>query len=183
MDAIALLRGHHRGVEELFSRIGNTGGHERQRVFRELFDALVAHAAVEREIFYPACERVIGDHAASEAVAEHDLVEFALYRCELELRDTSFDVHLGVLQEMIGHHVSSEESNLFPRVEQALDAAVRSALGGRMQQHFEALLKTDCQAALRDRLKHVLGDTSTARTKRSGDRKLVSRRAGARAVR
>ena len=182
MDAIALLKTQHRTVEDLFSRMADSVGHEKQRLFREVFDTLVAHDAVERELFYPACER-LGDAAVTEFVAEHGVVEFTLYRCDLERRDTSFDVHLGVLEEAIEHHVLAEETELFPRVEQALDTASRAALGERMERRFEAVLASDCQAGLRDRLKEVLGESFSARTKRSGDKKLVTRRAGARFAR
>jgi hemerythrin superfamily protein len=182
MDAIALLKNQHRMVEELFSRMTDAGSREKQRLFREVFDTLVAHDTVERELFYPACER-FGDTAVSEFVAEHGIVEFTLYRCDLERRDTSFDVHLGVLEEAIEHHVLSEETELFPRVERALDLAARVSLGERMERRFEAVLASDCQAALRDRLKEVLGESFSARTKRSGDKKVVTPRAGARFAR
>ena len=119
----------------------------------------------------------------AEAVAEHGIVEFSLYRCDLERRDASFDVHLGILQDALEHHVLAEESELFPRVERALDAGGRASLGERLERRFESVLATDCQAALRDRLKDVLGESFSARTKRSGDKKVVSHRTGARFAR
>jgi hemerythrin superfamily protein len=183
MDAIAFLKGQHRTIEDLFARILDAAGHEKQRLFRELFDTLVAHDTVERELFYPACERMLGDDAVSESMVEHGVVEFALYRSDLERRDASFDVHLAVLEETLEHHVLAEETELLPRVERALDADARALLGGRLERRFEAVLATDCQAALRERLKEVLGESFAARTKRSGDKKLVARRAGIRVVR
>jgi hemerythrin superfamily protein len=182
MDAIALLTGQHRTVEDLLSKVAVSSGPEKQRLFRELFDILVAHDTVERELFYPGCER-LGDATVTEFVAEHGVVEFTLYRCDLERGDTSFDGHLRVLSQAIRHHVRAEETELFPRVEQALDATARMALGERMERRFEAVLASDCQAALRDRLKEVLGESFSARTKRSGDKKGVARRAGARFAR
>lgn len=183
MDAIALLKAQHRGMKDLFMRMGDSAGHEKQRLFREVFDALVAHDAVERELFYPACARIVGDDAVLESAAEHGIVEFTLYRSDLERRDSSFDVHLSVLEDAVEHHVLAEEAELFPRVEQALDAEARAALGARMERRFEAILGTDCQALLRDRLKDALGESFSARTKRSGDKKIVTRRTGARAAR
>jgi hemerythrin superfamily protein len=182
MDAIMLLKSQHRTVEDLFSRIADSARHEKQRLFRELLANVVAHDAVERELFSPVCERIL-EGSASAAIAEHGIVEFTLYRCDLERRDASFDVHLGVLQESIEHHVLGEETELFPRVEHALDASERLALGERMERRFEVVLASDCQAALRERLKDVLGESLSARTKRSGDKKVVTRRAGARFAR
>lgn len=182
MDAILLLKSQHRTIEDLFSRIADSGGHEKQRLFRELLAHVVAHDTVERELFYPVCERIV-EGSASAAVAEHGIVEFTLYRSDFERRDPSFDVHLGILQESIEHHVLGEETELFPRVEHALDASERLSLGERMERRFEAVLASDCQAALRERLKDVLGESFAARTKRSGDKRLVSRRAGARFAR
>lgn len=183
MDAIMFLKGQHRGVEDLFSRIAEAAGHEKQRLFREAFDALVAHDTVERELFYPVCERILGEEVASELVAEHGVVEFTLYRCDLARRDPSFDVHLSVLEEAVEHHVLGEETEVFPRVEQVLELDERAALGARMERRFEAILEGDCQALLRERLKDALGESFSARTKRSGDKKLVTRRTGTRIAR
>jgi hemerythrin superfamily protein len=183
MDAIAFLKGQHRTIEDLFARIQDSAGDDKQRLFGELFETLVAHDAVERELFYPACERMLGDDAVSESLVEHGVVEFALYRSDLERREASFDVHLAVLEETLEHHVLAEETELFPRVESALDLEARALLGGRLERRFEAVLATDCQAALRERLKEVLGESFSARTKRPGDPKAAVRRGGARFAR
>jgi hypothetical protein len=106
------------------------------------------------------------------------VVDFTLYRCDLERREPHFDVHLGVLEEALEHHVMLEETELFPRVEGALDARARLSLGERLERRYEAVLATDCQSALRERLKEALGECFAGRTKRSGDKKLVSLRIG-----
>jgi hypothetical protein len=92
---------------------------------------VVAHDTVERELFYPACERIVGEDPLARAGAEHGLMAFSLYRCELERRNPGFDVHLRILKEAIEQHVLSEESELFVRVEQALDAAACDASNRR----------------------------------------------------
>jgi hypothetical protein len=183
MDVILLLKSQHRRIEELLSKIANTEGPEKHQVFREMLNWVVAHDTVERELFYPACERTVGEDQLARAGAEHGLMAFSLYRCELERRNPGFDVHLRILKEAIEHHVLAEESELFVRVEQALDAAARSSLGERVARRFDVVLATDGEAALRDCLKEVLGDSFSPRTKRAGDKKLATRRTGARFAR
>ena len=61
MKATDYLKAQHREVERLFAAIESAeDGPKKQKLFEELAANLVGHDAIEREIFYPACEEAMG---------------------------------------------------------------------------------------------------------------------------
>jgi hemerythrin-like domain-containing protein len=177
VDAIQLLKEQHREVEDLFAAATKASGAEREQIFDELLTALVSHDAIEREIFYPECERALGDvEILGESLVEHGLVEFSLHLCDEARKKDDFEHKLVVLKEVVEHHVEEEEKELFPKLKKELDKEDLEALGERLEKRFEAAKKADARAALRDSLKNVLGGSLT-RAKRSGDKKPATKRA------
>src|SRR5690349_2072775 len=85
MKATELLMKQHRLVEDLFEQFEEAGdATEKRELFAKLAQNLVAHDAIEREIFYPACEKELGseDEVLGESLVEHGLVEFCLFRAD-----------------------------------------------------------------------------------------------------
>ena len=72
-SATSLLTQQHDEVKALFKRIeGASSRAAKVKLFEELAHNLVAHDAIEREIFYPACERALGmTDLLGEALVEH----------------------------------------------------------------------------------------------------------------
>jgi hemerythrin superfamily protein len=61
MKATELLKAQHKEVEGLFKRIEKSKDEdEKGEIFEALAAQIVAHDAIEREIFYPACEEQMG---------------------------------------------------------------------------------------------------------------------------
>lgn len=177
MNAIELLKSQHREVEDLFAAATEATGAKREHAFDELLAALVAHDAIEKEIFYPECERALGEiEILGESLVEHGLVEFSLHLCDEARKKDDFEHKLVVLKELVEHHVEEEEKELFPKVKKELDSETLQALGERMEKRFEAAKEANARSALRESLKHVLGGTLT-RAKRSGDKKPATKRA------
>ena len=81
MKATDLLEKQHRDVADLFERIEKSKDAEKKSaLFEELASNLAAHDAIEREIFYPACEEEMGvTDLLGESLVEHGVVEFSLY--------------------------------------------------------------------------------------------------------
>lgn len=157
MKATELLQNQHKEVRTLFKRIEDTEGFPQKRqLFEELAANLVAHDAIEREIFYPACEKALGmTDMLGEALVEHGVVEFCLF-CADEAAEDDFDYKCEVLREMLDHHVEEEEDELFPKVEKALGAEQLERLGDAMQRRFEKAKQADFRAPLHDNLRQVL---------------------------
>ena len=158
MLATDLLDHQHREVEKLFEEIEKAKDkRQKTRLFSELLANLVAHDAIEREVFYPACQERLGrTDLLGEALVEHGLVEFSLYQADRSLGDDDFDFKVQVLSEVVSHHVEEEEKELFPKVKKALGKELLAELGAKMEAKFEEAKKADCRAMLLDNLRQVL---------------------------
>src|SRR5687767_11999737 len=154
MKATELLKQQHRDVEKLFKALDQDGSDERTtEVFGELAATLVAHDAIEREIFYPACEKAMGmTDLLGESLVEHGVIEFSLYEADQAQGKKDFDFKVTVLKEMVEHHVEEEEDDFFPSVEKALGDESLEELGQRMEQRFEAARESDFRSPLHDNL-------------------------------
>lgn len=124
MDAIALLKNDHRTVEELFAEFEKASGAGRkQKLATQICLELSAHAKIEEEIFYPACEGKVEEDLLKEAYVEHDGAKLLISQILAgEPSDEFYDAKLTVLQEQIEHHVKEEEKRmegLFAQARQA----------------------------------------------------------------
>lgn len=157
MDATKLLESQHEEVKELFEKLESQGENPDQSVFEELARNLVAHDAIEREIFYPACERAMGmTHHLAEALVEHGYVEFGLYQADLAFGEDSFEAKCSVLKEMVLHHVAEEQDEFFPEVRAALEPKKLEELGQEMQMRFEQVKRSDIRELTRMNLLQVM---------------------------
>ncbi|HKY39443.1 MAG TPA: hemerythrin domain-containing protein [Polyangiaceae bacterium] len=179
MKATELLKQQHRDVEKLFKVLEDDEGDEKQtEIFGELAATLVAHDAIEREIFYPACEKALGmTDLLGEALVEHGVIEFSLYEADEAQGKKDFDFKLKVLEEMVEHHVEEEEKELFPEVEDAIEAEELETLGQRMEQRFSEARAEDYRAPLHENLRQVLaGAIKPKKAKTSGGKPRAHRK-------
>jgi len=160
-DAIALLKKQHVEVAQLFKRLERASGRSAQaKLFEKLASMLVGHDAIEREIFYPACEKAMGrTDLLSEALVEHGVVEFSLYQADEARMADDFSAKCQVLSEIVAHHVKEEQDDFFPKVEKAIDKKQLQRLGAQMRARFEKAMTEDFRAPLRRNLGQVLTGT------------------------
>ena len=124
-DAIALLREDHRKVAELFKQFEEAKGDGRkEKLAHQICLELSVHAAIEEEIFYPACEGKIEEDLLKESYVEHDAAKLLIAEIENGNgeSDEYFDSKVKVLQEEIEHHVEEEEkpkSGVFAQAREA----------------------------------------------------------------
>ena len=168
-SAIELLKTQHEEVKALFKRIEKASTRAaKTKLFDELAANLAAHDAIEREIFYPACEKAMGmTDLLGEALVEHGVVEFSLYQADQARKDKDFSFKCQVLSEIVEHHVEEEEGEFFPKVQKALGKEKLVELGARMQARFEQAKGKDYHGALNSNLKQVLAGALKP-SKRSG---------------
>ena len=145
-DAIALLKDDHRTVEELFAQFEKTSGEGRkQKLARQICLELSVHAAIEEEIFYPACEGKVDEELLKEAYVEHDGAKVLIAEIEAGAgqSDDYFDAKVKVLQEQIEHHVEEEEKRMEGLFSQARKAGLdMDALGEQLAQRKAELVET-----------------------------------------
>jgi hypothetical protein len=156
-SATELLTEQHEEVKALFKKIEKSKSRaEKTKLFEQLAANLVAHDAIEREIFYPACKRAMGmTDMLGEALVEHGVVEFSVYQADQAGKD-DFDFKCKVLSEIVEHHVKEEEDEFFPKVQKALGKDRLQQLGARMKERFEQAKAEDFRGPLATNLRQVL---------------------------
>lgn len=110
-DAIALLKADHRQVEEWFSEFEKARDSRRKATLaKQICTALIVHAQIEEEIFYPAfLEATEDEDMHHEAEVEHTGAKRLIADIESKTSDEYFDARVTVLSEVIKHHVKEEE--------------------------------------------------------------------------
>lgn len=161
MKANELLEQQHRMVEELFDQFEQADESEKADVFEQIAANLVAHDAIEREIFYPACEETMGEEeeedVLGESLVEHGVVEFCLFRADKNKSNPEeLEKYVTVLKEVVFHHVKEEEDELLPKAKKALGGERLEELGAEMETRFEKAMKSDFRRPLRENLQQVL---------------------------
>ena len=142
-DAIALLKDDHRKVEELFEQFEKARGDGRkEKLAQQICLELSVHAAIEEEIFYPACEGKVDEDLLKESYVEHDAAKLLIAEITSGAGegDEFFDSKVKVLQEEIEHHVQEEEKRLEGLFSQARAAGLdMDALGTELAARKEQL--------------------------------------------
>jgi hemerythrin-like domain-containing protein len=157
MKATSLLEQQHRKVKALFKKL-ESGRSEAGPVLEELANDLIAHMAIEHELFYPAVQ-ALDRELISEAFEEHSLAEIALKRLlATDPEDESFKARVTATKELIEHHVKEEEEELFPKVEKKLGSERLEQLGKEMKARFKEARDTGYEQALPRGFARTLAD-------------------------
>ena len=143
MKATTLLEQQHRKVKSLFKKLESksllkklAGGTDHAALVGELANDLIAHMAIEHELFYPAVESIDHD-LIGESIEEHALAEIALKRLiQSDPESDTFAARVTALKELIEHHVQEKEEDLFPKVEKKLGDERLEELGKQMKKRF-----------------------------------------------
>jgi iron-sulfur cluster repair protein YtfE (RIC family) len=142
-DAARLLSQDHRNVEELFQRYTR---HHEAALAEQICNELEVHTAIEEEVLYPRLNDDVpnGQSMRREAEHEHQEVKDLLTK----IRGAGFDAsEVGALMARVeagvSHHVTEEESEVFPQMARALGAEDMSQLGAALseakQRHLNGL--------------------------------------------
>lgn len=140
-DAIAMLKADHEAVSKLFAEYEKTrSAPDKKAIVEELCAALIVHAQIEEEIFYPAVKAALKDKLlVPEATVEHASVKDLIGQLEGVEPDTElYDAKVKVLSEYVKHHVKEEQSEMFPKAKgSSLDM---NELGARMAARKDELM-------------------------------------------
>jgi len=148
-DAITLLKADHRNVEQLFAEFENADGDgAKQKIAGQICLELSVHAAIEEEIFYPACEGKVDDDLLDEAYVEHDGAKLLIAEIEAgEPSDEFYDAKVTVLKEQIEHHVEEEERRMEGLFSQARKAGIDMEVLGEQLRRRKAMLTAEYKAS------------------------------------
>ena len=117
MDVLQHLEEEHRKVEKMIADLESTStAAEREPILADLGDALAKHMDVEEERVYPIVDERMGPEDSRRANAEHDTARDDLARLVDQADQAGFAAALARFKEDLGHHVTEEESYLFPNL-------------------------------------------------------------------
>lgn len=134
---VTVLIEDHRAVEQVFQELESRQGRPEHR--RDLADHVIAelvrHSVAEEQYLYPMARKTLpdGDQIADHEIAEHAEAEQTMKDLDgLDPTDAKFDELLSKLMSQIRHHVDDEESDLFPRLQQACARSELAELGEKI---------------------------------------------------
>jgi iron-sulfur cluster repair protein YtfE (RIC family) len=144
MNALTLLKRDHTEVKKMLSDLEDTterAEKTRTEGLATLKHELEIHEAIEEEIFYPALkEHAKTKDIALEAYEEHHVVDTIMGELEgVEPSDETWMAKFSVMKENLEHHITEEEDEMFPKVEQVFQDEELQALGTRMQERKDQL--------------------------------------------
>lgn len=147
MNPFTLLKEDHTKFKAMLSDLEATTDRAektRTHIFAELKHQLVAHEAVEEEIFYPAIRakaKAKDEKLILEAYAEHHVADVVVEELtELPVTDEMWGAKAKVLQENLEHHIEEEEGDLFATARALLDKDELDEIGTRMDARRRELL-------------------------------------------
>jgi hemerythrin superfamily protein len=131
-NVVNVIEKDHREVEGLFSKFESSGD---RSVAMTICEELDRHTAGEEKAVYPVVADDVpdGKQVADEAVEEHKEARQMIGR----IRQTEDPDHLaelvGELKQAIEHHVEEEESELLPKLSNALSAGRLEEMGSEFE--------------------------------------------------
>ncbi len=144
IDAIAMLRADHKVVSGLFEDFKKARSAAKKRnLVAQICRELKVHTQIEDEIFYPAFQAALRDHAlVPEAKVEHQSVKDLIAQVDgVEPGGDDYDAKVTVMGEFVKHHVKEEQNEMFPKAKSSkLDL---QALGARMMERKHELLAAE----------------------------------------
>jgi iron-sulfur cluster repair protein YtfE (RIC family) len=133
LDPFTLLELDHREVEQLLELLAESAeGPDREKVVRQLDEALSVHMQFEERHLYPLLCEAVDDEAAQEAAIEHALARDGLTKLGQLVSAPGFGAAVEMLKGGINHHVQEEEGELFPVLREHLDGQQRETLASRL---------------------------------------------------
>ena len=136
-DLVDILVTDHNEVEKAFTEYerGGLADERRRNLVDHIITELVRHSVAEEQYLYPAAREVLpdGNKLADEEVKEHAEAEKVMKQLEsLDPSESEFDRLTRQLISDIRHHVSEEEGELFPRLQQACTSEQLMDLGKKI---------------------------------------------------
>lgn len=145
MDVFRLLKQDHKEVRALFKQLhGSKPSKGREKAMQQLYQALSVHTEVEEQLVYPRLreEKKLAE-AVGEAFEEHHVAKLLLEElAQASLDDARWDAKLSVLKELVEHHVSEEELEVFPKAAKALGKDEARTLGRQVEEAKKERLKS-----------------------------------------
>ena len=112
---IAHLKREHHKFRVLVDKVNAaTSPDAKREQAKDLHRLLASHIALEEELFYPAVRGKGLIEEVREGLVEHDIQRFLSAQIEaMDIEDELYGTRLGVLGEMLVHHIDEEDDEMF----------------------------------------------------------------------
>ena len=120
-DAFKILIGEHRQIRDLFEELEAAPDEvSKQQIGEQILDRLTVHAAVERDIFYPAARNGQPTNDMNilidEALGQHEAAQqFIDDLQQMSAADEGYPAAFRMLADNVRQHMAEEEHDIFPR--------------------------------------------------------------------
>jgi iron-sulfur cluster repair protein YtfE (RIC family) len=135
MDAIQFLKQQHEEAKQMFGRIEQAQGGERERLWRQLGPELKAHEQIEEQHLYGPVAREASDLAEWQDRHREEVQEAeAMIQTidETDASEQSWLEHVRELKSTLEHHIQEEEGTIWPKIRQVWDDAKLEKAGKQM---------------------------------------------------
>ena len=137
-DPAKLLIMDHQKVERIFEQIeAAKKPNQAQGLVSQLTFELERHTEIEEQILYPFIRAEVpgGDEMMNEAEEEHAQAKTVLAMIStLDFDSPDFGPTLKQLKALVEHHVKEEENDVFPKLDDSVDAPALNRLRGELEQ-------------------------------------------------
>ncbi|MFR0357347.1 hemerythrin domain-containing protein [Streptomyces sediminimaris] len=133
-DVVAVLLEQHARIRELFGKVKQAGGEEKQKTFDELRALLAVHETAEEMILRPVAADTAGKaetDARNKEEAEANKVLSELEKMDVD--SAEFARLLGEFESSVLEHAEHEEHEEFPAVRAGCSEDQLRKMGGRLR--------------------------------------------------
>jgi hemerythrin superfamily protein len=140
MKATTLLERQHRNLQQLCEAVERGSARMRESLLPQLAGDLVAHIAVEEQIFYPAASAALQEDGwvRSSRARHAQAMRLLDETLDAPVEGDAFARAIGELRSAVEVHAEEEEEGLFPRLEGALDPKAMRQLALAMMSLYHA---------------------------------------------
>ena len=143
MKPTTLLERQHRNLQQLCETVEGGSASVRASLLPQLAGDLVAHMAVESQVFYPAASVALHEDWMPSSEVRHTRTMKLLERVlDAPVDGEEFARAMGELRGLVERHTEEEEKSLFPRIEHALDSAEMRILARSMMLLYHSEVET-----------------------------------------
>lgn len=130
MDIISLLRDEHRQVMDLFAKFeGLQEESAKLAVAQELVQQLMVHEEAEEDAVYDKVRGNLEQPALIDtALQEQSVLKGRLRDLASQPSPGLLDSRISAIKALVRQHVETEENQIFPQMEQRVDARMREQL-------------------------------------------------------
>lgn len=137
LDGLTLIINDHRNVDDFFTAYEQaTEPDKKLRIVAKIIEDLTIHAHIEEQVLYPLVRSRLndGEELFEHSLQEHQEAKQVLAQIEqTDVTDTQFDIKVHELIQEVRHHVEEEESDMLPRLKQAVSEEELAQLGMQLR--------------------------------------------------